>query len=148
MASRSGIIFFDPYVANLHNTKCAKKVLKCIVGYTEGLYVHLKSMHQIDIQGKRRNFEILESDPQSKRTKITTIDNFVNDTTLSAVLARMTVYDGLPFSIFITSPYLRKSLTALGHSVPKSITSIREQVVKYGIHLSERIKHDLFLRKQ
>ena len=90
-------------MANLHNAKCAKKVLKCVGGSTMGLYVHLKSMHQIDIQAKSRNFESLESDPQSKRTKITTIDNFINDATLSAVLARMTAYDGLPFSIFITS---------------------------------------------
>ena len=67
--------------------------------------------------------------------------------TLSAVLARMAAYDGLLFSIFITSLDLRKSLTALGYSVPKSITSIREQVIKYGNQLFERIKDDLFLRR-
>ena len=47
-----------------------QKVLKCVGGSTKELYGHLKSMHQIDIQAKRRNFEILESDPQTKRTKI------------------------------------------------------------------------------
>ena len=113
----------------------------------QGITRTLKSMHQIDIHVKRKNLETLESDSQIKSTKITTIDNFINDTTLSAVLARMTAYDGLPFSIFITSLDLRKSLAALGYSVPKSITSIREQVIKYGNHLFERIKHDLFLRR-
>ena len=47
-------------------------------------------MHQIDIQVKRKNVEPHESDHESKRMKITTIDNFINDSTLSAVLARMT----------------------------------------------------------
>ena len=58
----------------------------------------------------------------------------------------MTACDGLPFSIFITSQDHRKSLTALGHTLPKSATSIREQVKKYG-HVTERIKHDLILKK-
>ena len=59
----------------------------------------------------------------------------------------MTACDGLPFSIFITSQDLRKSLTALGHTLPKSATSIREQVMKYGLHVTERIKHDIILKK-
>ena len=54
---------------------------------------------------------------------------FTNDANLSAILARMTACDGLPFSILITSQDLRKSLMALGHTLPKSVTSIREQVV-------------------
>ena len=139
--------FLRSICGNFAQCKVCKKMLKGSGGSTKGLQVHLNSMHQIDIQVKRKNVEPHESDHESKRMKITTIDNFINDFTLSAVLARMTAYDGLPFSIFITSLDLRKSLTALGHSVPKSITSIREQVVKYGIHLFERIKHDLFLRK-
>ena len=122
--------------------KVCRIVLKCVAGSTKGVHVHLKSMHQIDIHLKRKDLETLESDSQIKRTKITTIDNFINDTTLSAVLARMTAYDGLPFSIFITSLDLRKSRAAQGYSVPKSITSIREQVIKNGNHLFERIKHD------
>ena len=72
---------------------------------------------------------------------------FTNDANLSAILARMTACDGLPFSIFITSQVLRKSLMALGHTLPKSVTSIREQVVKYGLHVTEMIKHELFLKK-
>ena len=59
----------------------------------------------------------------------------------------MTAYDGLPFKVFITSIDLRKSLTALGYSLPKSLTTIGEHVIKYGTHIFERIKHDLLLRK-
>ena len=59
----------------------------------------------------------------------------------------MTAYDGLPFSIFITLQDLRKSLTALRHTLPKSAISIREQVMKYGLHVTERIKHDIILKK-
>ena len=59
----------------------------------------------------------------------------------------MTAYDGLPFKVFITSIDLRKSLTALGYSLPKSLTTIREHVIKYGTYVFERIKHDLLLRK-
>lgn len=104
------------------------------------MHVH----HQIDILIKPKK---PENDTQTKRTKIQTIYKLINDATLSAILARMTAYDGLPFSIFITSQDLRKSLTALGHTLSKSVTSIREQVMKYGLHVIERIKHDLILKK-
>ena len=124
-----------------------KKVLKCDGGSTKGLHVLLKSSHQIAVLLKRKNSETLQEDSQEKRPKITTIEQFVNDTTLPAVLARMTAYDGLPFKVFITSIDLRKYLTALGYSLPKSLITIREHVIKYGTYVFERIKHDLLLRK-
>ena len=97
----------------LAQCKACNKILKCDGGSTKGLHVHLRSTHQIDILLKRENTETLENDSQTKRTKIYTIDKFTNDATLSAILARMTACDGLPFSIFITSQDLRKSLMAL-----------------------------------
>ena len=42
--------------------------------------------------------------------------------------------------VFITSQDLRKSLTALGHSAPKFITSIRELVIQYGQQLRPKKK--------
>ena len=131
----------------LAQCKVCKKMLKCDGGSTKGLHVHLKSSHQIDLLLKRNNSETFQEDSRKKRPKITTIDQFVNDTTLSAVLARMTAYHGLPFSVFITSIDLRKSLTALGYTLPKSLTTIREHVIKYVTYVIERIKHDLLLRK-
>ena len=138
--------FLRSVCGKLAQCKACNKTLKCDGGSTKGLHVHLKSAHQIDILIKRKSTQT-ENDTQTKRTKIQTIDKFVNDATLSAILARITACDGLPFSIFITSQDLRKSLTALGHTLPKSATSIREQVMKYGLHVTERIKHDIILKK-
>ena len=53
----------------------------------------------------------------------------MNDASLPAVLARMTACDGLSFKIFTTSVDLRKSLAALGHSLPRSVVGIRDQVL-------------------
>ena len=139
--------FLRSLCAKFAQCKVCKKVIKCDGGSTKGLHVHLKSNHQIDLLVKRKNSETHQEDSQEKRPKIATIEHFLNDTTLSAVLARMTAYDGLPFKIFITSMDLRNSLTALGYSLPKSVTTIREHVVKYGRSVFERIKHDLRLRK-
>ena len=138
--------FLRSVCGKLAQCKACNKTLKCDGGPTKGLHVHLKSAHQIDILIKRKSTQT-ENDTQTKRTKIQTIDKFVNDATLSAILARMTACDGLPFSIFITSQDLRKSLTALSHTLPKSATSIIEQVMKYGLHVTERIKHDIILKK-
>ena len=48
--------------------------------------------------------------------------------------------------IFSKSQLCQKSLKALGHWLPKSVTGIREQVMKYGVHLIEK-NYDLFLKK-
>ncbi|KAI6648647.1 hypothetical protein LOD99_8004 [Oopsacas minuta] len=66
------------------------------------------------------------------------LKSFINDAGLPAVLARMTAYGGLSFKIYITSQDLRKFLTALGHSVPKFITSIRELVMQYGQQIRQK----------
>ena len=107
--------FLSSVCGKLAQYKAYNKTLKCDGGSTNGLHVHLKSAHQIEILIKRKVPKL----KTTKRTKIQTIDKFVNDATLSAILARMTACDGLPFSIFITSQDLRKSLTALGHTLPK-----------------------------
>ena len=36
---------------------------------------------------------------------------------------------------------------ALGHSLPRSVTTIRDQVFKYGALVSDRIKDDLLHKK-
>ena len=86
--------FLRSLCAKFAQCKVCKKVIKCDGGSTKGLHVHLKSNHQIDILVKRKNSETHQEDSQEKRPKIATIEHFLNDTTLSAVLARMTAYDG------------------------------------------------------
>ena len=85
---------------------------------------------------KRKNNQIPENYSQSKCTKVIKIDLFLNESTLPAVLARMTACDGLPFKIFIISKDLRKYLISLGHSLRRSVTTSREQVFKNGAHVS------------
>ena len=71
----------------------------------------------------------------------------MNETSLPAVLARMTACDGLSFNNFTTSQDLRKSLGALGHSLPKSVVGIRDQVLKYGKQLREDVTRSLHSAK-
>ena len=82
--------FLRSLCAKFAQCKVCKKVIKCDGGSTKGLHVHLKSNHQIDLLVKRKNSETHQEDSQEKRPKIATIEHFLNDTTLSAVLARMT----------------------------------------------------------
>ena len=63
----------------------------------------------------------------------------MNDASLPAVSARMTACDGLSLNIFTTSMDLRKSIAALGHSLPRSVVRIRDQVLKYGQQLRQDI---------
>ena len=67
----------------------------------------------------------------------------MSDTSLQVVLARMTACDGLSFNNFTTSSDLRKSLTALGHELPKSVVGIRDQVIKYGKQLRDEVTRNL-----
>ena len=55
----------------------------------------------------------------------------------------MTACDGLSFNIFTTSSDLRKSLTALGHELPKSVVGIRDQVIKYGKQFRDEVTRNL-----
>ena len=108
--------------------------------------MHIKSVHHIELL-KRKYVATIEAVTETKAAKVSKIDHFIQNNTLSAVLARMTACDGLSFSIFITSQDLRKSIMALGHTLPKSASGIRDQVIKYGSHVIEKIKRDLVLKK-
>ena len=79
--------------------------------------------------------------PSGKKSKPLITDFFQNqhDKSLPAVFARLTALDGLPFSVFVTSAELRTSLEARGFVVPKSVTTIRNMVVKYANIIRERV---------
>ena len=120
---------FTIYLWKISTIQNKQELLKCHGGSTKGLHVRIKSTHHMEIKQKRKNpvAPDSENDSQAKRTMITTIDHFVKESTLPAVLGRMTACDGLTFNILVTSQDLRKSLKALGHSLPKSVTGIIEQ---------------------
>ena len=72
----------------------------------------------------------------------------INDTILVyQLITRMTACDGLSFIVFTTSLDLRRSLGALGHSLPKSVSGVRDQVVKYRQQLREDVKRSIHISK-
>ena len=76
-----------------------------------------------------------------------TLDYYINDTSLPAILARMIACDGLLFRVFTSSLDLRRSLAALGHSVPKFVVVVRDQVVKYEQQLREEVIRSIHISK-
>ena len=90
----------------LSECKICKKIIKCDGGSTKGLHVHLKTIHHIEIL-KRTSSETISKPKVNITGKL---DLFINDASLSAVMARMTACDGLSYNIFVTSFDLRKSL--------------------------------------
>ena len=89
----------------------------------------------------------MELPKQPKLIAVRTLDYYINDASLSAVLARMTACDGLSFNVFTTSPDLRRSLGALGHSLHKCVVVVSDQVVKYGQQLREEVKRSIHISK-
>lgn len=128
--------------------KICNKVLKTAGKSTSGLHKHLASMHS-NIKVKKG--PSLDVEPPAKRinlgnsTSSGSITKYLSfrDNSLEAVLARMTADDGLPFSIFITSIELRKSLVARGFDVPKSAVTIRDKVMKFGYSIRQKCKSEL-----
>ena len=59
----------------------------------------------------------------------------------------MTACDGHSFNVFTTSLDIRRSISALGHSIPKSVSGARDQVVKYGQQLREEVKRSIHISK-
>ena len=126
----------------LAQCKLCKKTFKCEGGSTKGLHMHIRSIPQIEVSKRKSNNETnMELPKQPMLNAVRTLDYYINDTSLPAVLARMTAFDGLSFNVFTTSPDLRKSLGALGHSLPKSVVVVSDQVVKYGQQLSEEVNN-------
>ena len=104
-------------------------------GVNKGANNHLKSQHQIDLLKRSNN----EESAFSNTCAVRKLDYYMNDASLPAVLARMTACDGLSFNMFTTSMDLRKSIAVLGHSLPRSVVGIRDQVLKYGQQLRQDI---------
>ena len=103
---------------------------------------------QIEVSKRKSTNETnMELSKKPNLNVVRTLDYYINDTSLPAVLARMTACDGLSFNIFTTSLDLRRSLGALGHSIPKSVAGVRDQVVKYGQQFREAIKRSIHISK-
>lgn len=77
--------------------------------------------------------------------KIAKITNFaiLSEDSIGSCIARMTALDGLPFSVFITSTELRKSLTSRGFEVPKSKETIKAKFLDYSLKCKQKTIHDI-----
>ncbi len=137
-----------------------KKIIKCNGGSTKGLHTHQKT-HGVEILKKvapsissspstqssvsdqsQIHTHHFSADNSVKKRKIT--DYFPNDNnSLPAILSRMTALDGLPFSVFVTSPDLRRCFQALGHDLPKSSNTVRVQVCNYADAMRDRLTTEL-----
>ena len=93
------------------------------------------------------NMELSKQPKQPNICAVRTLDYYINDTSLPAILARMTACDGLSFNVFTTSLDIRRSISALGHSIPESVSGVRDQVVKYGQQLREEVKRSIHISK-
>ena len=132
----------------LAQCKLCKKTLKCEGGSTKGLHMHIRSIHQIEVSKRKSTNETnMELSKQPNLNAMRTLDYYINDTSLPAVLARMTACDGLSFNVFKTSLDLRRSLGALGHSIPKSVVGVRDQAVKNGQQRREAVKRSIHISK-
>lgn len=118
---------------NGQSAKCkmCSAELKTTGGSTKGLHEHMKRLHGVNMLKQKNDDDDIvghtsKSQPQSttERPKAPVgsgafgpMNKFLldkNEQTLQAVIGRMTSCDGLPFRVFVTSPDLRRALTALG----------------------------------
>ncbi|XP_017494881.1 PREDICTED: uncharacterized protein LOC108383020 [Rhagoletis zephyria] len=133
----TGSVWFNFLIADngepTAKCKTCDKVLKTNGGSTKGLLVHLQT-HNIIKEAER--------DSQTK-CKIPHYFSVKNEDTFMAAVARLTALDGLPFSKFITSEELRKSLKACGFNVPKSAESIKQQMMEFFFKCRQNVVEEI-----
>ena len=138
--------FLRETTGELAQCKICRKVLKTSGGSTGSLHKHLKSIHSVvSNPTKRLSSETAADGEPSKKRSTSSIANYfvAHDNSMDAVLARLTAADGLPFSIFITSSEMRKSLLVRQFDVPKSANTIRSIVVNYGKKIQLQYKAEM-----
>lgn len=132
--------------------KVCKAVLKTTGGSTKGLHEHLKRVHDNSVLKRPVDDPANDNVIQSKPNAVGPMIKYVmdsNDRSLQAVISRMTARDGLPFSVFTTSPDLRKCLLALGYDhIPNSAEHIKQLVMNQGRKVRSFLTSELATRRQ
>ena len=104
--------------------------------------MHIRSIHQIEALKQKitneTNMELSKQPKQPNISAVRTLDYYINDASLPAILAGMTACDGLSFNVFTTSLDIRRSISALDHSIPKSVSGVRDQVVNTDSNYAKR----------
>lgn len=126
-----------------------KNEIKTTCGSTSGLHIHLKTKHKLNLRKRKADIDPATTTSTPNRTKshtpkITSLLLPNRDDSVSAILARMTAADGLPFSVFCTSQDLRLALTARGiRDLPKSPNTIRKMVSAYARMVRSSVSSDI-----
>lgn len=123
------------------------------------MHTHLRSMHNVNLCKRNADEETSgintsniseissrasSSSCSEKKIQITEYFSDQIDTSLPAILSRMTASDGIPFSLFCTSNDLRMLLISKGHKeVPKSPNTIRKLVFEYGQKICKQITQEM-----
>lgn len=136
------------YLRNGDVAKCktCNNVLKCTGGSTKGLHTHQQAIHGVEVKNLKRNLPDIpsSSSPVAIKRKITDFYFVESQNTLPAILSRLTALDGLPFSIFIKSPDLRRCLNAMGFKdLPQSANTVRQMVFNYAKTLKDALRDEI-----
>lgn len=83
------------------------------------------------------------NEPHQKVLKLSDFGFPRQEESLSAAIAHLTAVDNLPFSLFITSTELRKSLKARGFEVPKSRETIKSKFMEYYQKCKQNMKEEI-----
>lgn len=83
------------------------------------------------------------NEPQRKVLKFTDFGFPKQEESLSATIGHLTAVDNLPFSLFVTSTELRKSLIARGFEVPKSRETIKAKFMEYYQKCKQAMKEEI-----
>lgn len=128
--------------------KCSTTI-KAAGGSTSGLHYHLERRHGIKLLKRKitENNESSNNVSSSKRNSdMSIISYFKKDFNISlpAVISRMVVKDGLPFSKFCTSEDIRRLLFTAGYKdLPKSPNSIKKIVLQYGNEIYANVLNEI-----
>ena len=86
--------------------------------------MHIRSIHQIEVLKRKSEnetkMELYNKPNQQILNTVRTFEYYINDSSLPAVLARMTASESL-IQRFTTPFDLRTSISELGRLVPKSV---------------------------
>ena len=124
------------------------KVLKISGGSTKGIHTHIKSQHPDRYAGPSKvgasQDDWDKSRPAAKRPR--PLDRYFSANTeddLDSMLARL-MRDGIPFSVFCTSPDLRNLMAAKGFKqLPTGHEVIRNRVMRHCARLKCQVKQNL-----
>lgn len=156
--------YFNKVQKDSTSARCGlcSNILKISKGSYKGLKTHLKTKHFIDLNSENSNpkhpnndsfpkastsktysADICEEEiPKKKSKTFDTIEKyFKKENSMEKMISRMVCKNGVPFSLFCTSPDLRYLFSKSGFQLPNSPNTIRSIVANFA----NTVKDDLII---